>query len=316
MALHIDLDEDPAVFPCNDIVESFQGDALAFAVDLALARQAFRFERGDAGRARIDMDPGLALAVAQGEAMGRDHGIEPVGEDIAAELVVIAAHGLEGFHCVDSRQARQQDAVETEIGADINNALNAFLRKALSGMRKLRLLEGRAGNQTVVDPVVPVEQEGGLAPASQNRARSQPGQALGQAVIQFHPRFPPSCTRKGRFEQLRGGGPGLAGDAGPGQHPGDLVAPFLLRQRCDPGRNTILLGQGLLGDEEMPPRTRCDLRGMGDGHDLCARSKTCQPLSDRIRHGAAHTGVDFVEDESRRRATIGENDLQGQHETG
>ena len=64
----------------------------------------------------------------------------------------------------------------------------------------------------------------------------------------------------------------------------------------------------------MPASARGDLRRVRHRQHLHARGKPREPLPDCVRDRAADARVDFVEDERRRRAAIGEHDFQRQHE--
>ena len=57
---------------------------------------------------------------------------------------------------------------------------------------------------------------------------------------------------------------------------------------------------------------RRDLRRMRHRQHLDPIGQPRQPLADRIRDRAADAGIDFVEDQRRRRAAIGERHLQRQ----
>ena len=54
---------------------------------------------------------------------------------------------------------------------------------------------------------------------------------------------------------------------------------------------------------------------MGDGEHLHPRRQPRQPLADGVGRRAARARIDLVEHQSRRRAAIGQHDLQRQHET-
>ena len=59
---------------------------------------------------------------------------------------------------------------------------------------------------------------------------------------------------------------------------------------------------------------RRDLRRMGHRHHLHLAGQPRQPRADRIGHRTADAGVDFVEDQRRRRALVGQHDLERQQE--
>ena len=124
----------------------------------------------------------------------------------------------------------------------------------------------------------------------------------------------PALYHARRLDQAFGGGAGLVGDLGAGQHAGDLLAPFLGRHLGDAGGDPLALFQRVLADEIMAVGARRHLRGVGHRQHLHAGGELGQPHADGVGHGAADAGVDLVEHQSRRRAAVGEHHLERQQE--
>ena len=61
---------------------------------------------------------------------------------------------------------------------------------------------------------------------------------------------------------------------------------------------------------------RRDLRRMGHDQHLDGLAEPREALADRIRGGAADAAVDLVEHQARRRADLGQHDLERQHQAG
>ena len=86
-------------------------------------------------------------------------------------------------------------------------------------------------------------------------------------------------------------------------------------KRIDAGSDALALVERILGNEQMLVGTGGDLRRVRHRHHLHFSGEPSQPRADRIRHRSTDAGIDFVEHERRRGATVGEHDLQRQEET-
>ena len=121
--------------------------------------------------------------------------------------------------------------------------------------------------------------------------------------------------RQGQAEfgdQARGGGARGFGDLGAGQHARDLLAALRGGERHHGDRGAAA-AQRLL-DPPMVVGARRDLGGMGHHQHLGGGRDPREALADRIRGGAADAAVDLVEHQARRRALLGEHDLERQHQ--
>ena len=117
-----------------------------------------------------------------------------------------------------------------------------------------------------------------------------------------------------RLDQPLGGGAGLVGDLGAGQHAGDLLAAALGGELGDAGRDALALVERVLADEVMPVGARRHLRRVRHRQHLHAAREPREPHADRVGHRAADAGVDLVEHQRRRRAAVGQHDLERQQE--
>ena len=80
-------------------------------------------------------------------------------------------------------------------------------------------------------------------------------------------------------------------------------------------RNPLAARQRVLGDEIVLVGPRRDLRRVRHRDDLHLLRKPRETQSDRIRHRTARAGVDLVEHERRRRATVRQHDFERKQET-
>ena len=89
-----------------------------------------------------------------------------------------------------------------------------------------------------------------------------------------------------------------------------FLAAARIVQRHNLGADTLAAADHVLRHHEMIRRTRSNLRRMRDGQHLHFFRQPREPRADGIRNRSADAGIDFVEHECRRRATIREHDLQ------
>src|SRR5439155_10412852 len=105
---------------------------------------------------------------------------------------------------------------------------------------------------------------------------------------------------------------GLAREARPAEHPGQLRHALGRRER--PGRGRGPSRVYALRDRDVMLGARRDQRQMRDAEHLPRPAELRELAADGLGHGAADPGVDLVEDERRAALLGGGQGLQGEHD--
>ena len=114
----------------------------------------------------------------------------------------------------------------------------------------------------------------------------------------------------GCAEHLLGGLESGPGDLRAGDHAGDFGDPFLV---ADAEHARVgALAVAALFDDEVGVGEGGDLREVRDAEDLAMACDVGDGVADLLGDGAAHAGVDLVEDVEARGAVLGEDALQGE----